>query len=99
MIGVSGHRPQDALLDLFSWRLVIAIGVIGAVTVVLLWIPVLGDKLMAITSARAWQVGRIGFAIGIVMLIAGVIVHNGLLVAFGALLAGGTLLGWIAMNY
>jgi len=99
MIRDFGHQPQDALVNLFSWRLVIAIGVLGVVLVVLLWIPVLGDKLMAITSARAWLVGRTAFLIGIGMLVIGVFVGAGLLVALGALLAGLALLGWIAMNY
>jgi len=99
MIRVAGQPPQDALIRLFSWRLVIAIGIIGIISTVLLWIPVLNDKLMAITSAHAWRVGRIGFVIGIVLLFAGLVVHSGLMLIFGALLAGGTLLAWIAMNY
>lgn len=70
-----------------------------AVVIVLLWIPVLGDRLTGYLSAEAPKVAPKMFLLGLVLLVAGLVIGFGILEIVGGGLMGIVVLAVILDNY
>jgi len=82
-----------------SLRQVIVILACVAVLVVVLWLPVLGDRFTASVTRVAPKVAPRMFLIGLVILVAGLVSQVGVLDIVGAGIIGVIVAAWIYDNY
>lgn len=98
-VSILGHQPEHAGAASHSGGQVLVVLVLIAVLLVLLWIPVLGDRLTDSLSRRAPRVAPRIFFLGLGLLGAGLAFRVPILDVLGACLIGVLLLGAILDNY
>src|SRR5262249_61364418 len=93
------HRGYAAAGAPFSGRqIVLALGVIAVVSVVL-WIPVLYDQVMDFLSRNAPRYMPLTFAVGLALLVIGLVAGVRILSIVGASTIGALALGLLVENY
>lgn len=86
----AGHLPG---------RQVLVVLAVMAVLIVLLWIPVLGDRLVDLLSRNAPKIAPRMFLLGLGILVIGLVVRVRVLDVVGGCLIGAIVLGLILDNY
>ena len=87
-----------AALPLSGARIVVFVTLI-AVGSVVLWLPVLGDRLKAAVNRKAPQVAPRIFVLGVVILVAGLVIHMKVLDVIGGCLIGALVLAAVLNEY
>ncbi len=98
MSGYPAGQSTAAALPLSGARIVVILALI-AVCSVILWIPVLGDRLKAEVNRKAPQVAPRIFLAGLAALVTGLVIHNTVLDVIGGCLIGGLVLAVVLNEY
>lgn len=94
----AGHVLALTLPPLSGRQILVLLG-IGAVVAVILWLPVLGDRIVANLSRNAPKYAPRIFFAGLGLLLLGMVAGVQLLEVGGGCLIGALVLGAIADNY
>jgi hypothetical protein len=94
---LAGHIAAAAL-PLSGARIVVILALIAVCSVVL-WIPVLGDRLKAEVTRKAPQIAPRIFFLGLAVLVAGLVIHMKVLDVAGGCLIGGLVLATVLNEY
>jgi hypothetical protein len=96
---LGSHVARASLLNWFSWKIVAGIGIVGLISSMLLFGPVMADRAMATFSARVRKIAPATLLIGIVTLMAGLVVGVVAMDVIGGLMAGSVIVAWIVEQY
>ncbi len=91
--------PGTVLAFLSALRVVLVIAGCVTAAFILLWLPVLGDRLTSYLSRNAPKFAPRIFMIGLGILVTGMITKLAVLDVAGACMIGALVLGWIYDNY
>lgn len=98
MSGYPVGQGAAAALSLSGARIVVVLALIAVCSVVL-WIPVLGDRLKAEVNRRAPQIAPRIFLLGLAILVTGLVIHVTVLDVIGGCLIGGLVLATVLNEY
>lgn len=98
-VGMLGQHAEHGVAAVFSGSQILVVLLCIGIVSVLLWIPVLGDRLMAFLSTTGPKVAPRIFLVGSALLVVGLVARVVILDVAGASLIGLLVLGFLLDSY